>query len=143
MSSLRQRPFMLIHTQPVTDFSSGMPLGITSQSFYEAYCWVVFSHAIGESKLVEVWPDLVQVYAGFDPSVVNQDVAYDAEEWLAPEATLGPSQCALMIQLLGWEQFCQQFVKTNDPKQTLTALRGLDWMSVQQLGRLLDMEWAD
>jgi hypothetical protein len=134
---------MLIHTQPAPDFSSGMPLGITPQSFYEAYCWVVFSRAIGESKLVEVWPELVQIYAGFDPSVINQDIAYDAEEWLDPDAALGPNQCALMIQLLGWDQFCRQFIKTSDPKQTLTALRGLDWMSVQQLGRLLDMEWAD
>lgn len=134
---------MLIHTQPVTDFSSGMPLAMTSQSFYEAYCWVVFSHAIGESKLVEVWPDLIQIYAGFDPSGISPDIADAAEEWLDYDAALGPSQCAFMIQLLGWEQFCQQFVKTNDPKRTLAALRGLDWMSVQQLGRLLDMEWAD
>jgi hypothetical protein len=134
---------MLIQTQPAADFTSGMSLELTPQSFFEAYCWVVFSRAIGESKLVEVWPDLIQAYGGFDPYAVDQYTAPDVEEWISSEAALGPSQCALMIQLFGWEQFKQQFIKTSNPKQSLEALRGLDWMSVQQLGRLLDMDWAD
>jgi hypothetical protein len=134
---------MLLHTQPAPNFSSGTPLGLTPQTFYEAYCWVVFSRAMGESRLSEAWPDLVQVYREFDPSVIHQDIAQEAEEWVDADAALGPSQCALMIQLLGWEQFSRQFIKTSDPKQTLATLRGLDWMSVHQLGRLLDLEWAE
>jgi hypothetical protein len=134
---------MLIQTKPAADFTSGMSLELTPQSFFEAYCWVVFSRAIGESKLVEVWPDLIQAYVGFDPYAVDQYTTPEVSEWLSSDAALGPSQCALMIQLFGWEQFKQQFIKTSDPKQSLQSLRGLDWMSVQQLGRLLDMEWAD
>jgi hypothetical protein len=134
---------MLIQTQPATDFTSGMSLELTPQTFFEAYCWVVFSRAIGESKLVEAWPDLIQAYGGFDPYAVDQYTAPQAHEWVTSEATLGPSQCALMIQLFGWEQFKQQFISTGDPQKSLAALCGLDWMGVQQLGRLLDMDWAD
>jgi hypothetical protein len=134
---------MLIQTQPIADFSSGMSLELTPQSFFEAYCWVVFSRAIGESKLVEAWPDLIQVYVAFDPYAVDQYTAPQAHEWVTSAATLGPSQCALMIQLFGWEQFKQQFISTGDPQKSLTALCGLDSISVQQLGRLLDMDWAD
>jgi hypothetical protein len=134
---------MLIQTKPAADFTSGLSLELTPQSFFEAYCWVVFSRAIGESKLVEVWPDLIQAYVGFDPYAVDQYTTPEVGEWISSDAALGPSQCALMIQLFGWEQFKQQFIKTSDPKQSLQALRGLDWMSVQQLGRLLDMDWAD
>ena len=134
---------MLIQTQPVSDFTSGMSWELTPQTFFEAYCWVVFSRAIGESKLVEAWPDLIQVYHGFDPYAVDQNTTPDAQEWVPSEAALGPSQCALMIQLFGWDQFKQQFISTNDSQKSLATLRGLDWMSVQQLGRLLEMEWAN
>ena len=134
---------MLIQTQPAADFTSSMSSELTPQTFFEAYCWVVFSRAIGESTLVEAWPDLVQAYGGFDPHTVDQNTAPQAHEWIPSEAALGPSQCALMIQLFGWDQFKQQFISTNDPQMSLATLRGLDWMGVQQLGRLLDMEWAD
>jgi len=134
---------MLIQTEPAPDFTSGMSLTLTPQTFFEAYCWVVFSRVIGESKLVEVWPDLIQAYDGFDPYAVDQYTVPQAQEWVPSEAALGPSQCALMIQLFGWDQFKQQFIKTSDPQKSLATLRGLDWMSVQQLGRLLDMDWAN
>jgi hypothetical protein len=134
---------MLIHTQPAPNFTSGMSMVLTPQAFYEAYCWVVFSRAIGESQLVEIWPDLIETYSGFDPYTVDQYTAPAAQEWVPAEATLGPNQCALMIQLFGWEQFKRQFISTGDPQNSLAALHGLDWMSVQQLGRLLDMDWAD
>jgi hypothetical protein len=134
---------MLIQTKSTVNFTSGMSLELTPQTFFEAYCWVVFSHAMGESKLVEAWPDLIQTYGGFDPYEVDQYTAPQAHEWVSSEAALGPSQCALMIQLFGWEQFKKQFISTGDPQKSLAALRGLDWMSVQQLGRLLDMDWAD
>ncbi len=134
---------MLVQTQSTASFSSGMPLAVTPQSFFEAYCWVIFTRVMGESRLVEAWPELAEVYHNFDPFKIDKDVAAQAEEWVDSEATLGPSQCALMIQLFGWEQFSRQFIKTSEPKNTLALLRGMDWMSIQQLGRLLDMEWAD
>ena len=133
---------MLIQTQPAVDFTS-MSSELTPQTFFETYCWVVFSRAIGESKLIEAWPDLSKVYGDFDPYGVDLYTAPNAQEWVPSEATLGPSQCALMIQLFGWNQFKQQFISTSDPQKSLATLRGLDWMSVQQLGRLLDMEWVD
>jgi hypothetical protein len=134
---------VLIQTQPAVNHSSGMSSALTPQSFYEAYCWVVYSSAIGESSLIALWPELARIYQDFDPYTVNRDIATELEEWLDPEISLGPSQCALMIQLFGWEQFCQQFIKTSDPMLTLATLRGLNWMNVQQLGHLLSMEWAD
>ncbi|MGA7952615.1 MAG: hypothetical protein WCA07_03745 [Gloeobacterales cyanobacterium] len=134
---------MLIQTQPASDFTSGMSLKLTPQTFFEAYCWVAFSRAIGESKLIEIWPDLIKVYVDFNPYGVDQYTAPNAQEWMPSEVALGPSQCALMIQLFGWKQFKQQFISTSDPQQSLVTLRGLDWLSVQQLGRLLDMEWAN
>ncbi len=134
---------MLIQTQPAADFTSSMSSELTPQTFFEAYCWVVFSRAIGESKLIEAWPDLIKVYGDFDPYGVDLYTAPNAQEWVPSEATLGPSQCALMIQLFGWDQFKQQLISTSDPQKSLAMLRGLDWMSVQQLGRLLDMEWVD
>ena len=134
---------MLIQTQTTADFSSNTSAALTAQSFYEAYCWVVFTRAVGESTLVESWQDLAQVYSDFDPLKVNKETAIKAEEWLDSATTLGPSQCALMIQLLGWDRFYHEFIKTMDPKKSLALLRGMDWMSIQQLGRLLDMEWAD
>jgi hypothetical protein len=132
---------MLIQTQPVVDFSSAISIELTPQTFFEAYCWVVFSREIGESKLVRIWPDLIQTYGGFDPYAVDQ-YTVPAHKWLPAEAALGPSQCALMIQLFGWEQFKQQFISTSNPQKSLTTLRGLDWMSVHQLGRLLELAWA-
>jgi hypothetical protein len=134
---------MLIQTQPTANFSSSPSSTLSAQSFYEAYCWVVFTRAVGESRLADAWQDLAQVYNNFDPLKVNKETAIMAEEWLDSETTLGPSQCALMIQLLGWERFYHEFIKTTDPKKSLALLRGMDWMSIQQLGRLLDMEWAD
>jgi hypothetical protein len=134
---------MLTQTQPAPDFTSGMSLELTPQSFFEAYCWVVFSRAIGESKLVEIWPILIQAYGSFNPYAVDQYTAPQAHEWIPSEVALGPSQCALMIQLFGWEQFKQQMISTSEPQKSLAMLRGLDWMSVQQLGRILNMEWAD
>jgi hypothetical protein len=134
---------MLIQTQPTANFSSSMSSPLTAQSFYEAYCWVVFTRAVGESRLVDAWQDLAQIYSDFDPLKVNKDTAIRAEEWLDSITTLGPSQCALMIQLLGWDRFYHEFIKTTDPKKSLALLRGMDWMSIQQLGRLLDLEWAD
>jgi hypothetical protein len=134
---------MLVQTQSAVYHPSGMYAALTPQSFYEAYCWVVYSSAIGESSLIAIWPDLARIYQNFDPYTVDRDIATELEEWVDPETSLGPSQCALMIQLFGWEQFSQQFIKTSDPKQTLATLRGLNYMNVQQLGRLLNMEWAD
>lgn len=134
---------MLIQTQTTTNFSSSVPAVLTAKSFYEVYCWVIFTRAIGESKLIEAWPDLAQVYCDFDPLKVNKETAIRAEEWVDASTALAPSQCALMIQLLGWDQFYGEFIKTTDPKKSLALLRGMDWMSIQQLGRLLDMEWAD
>jgi hypothetical protein len=134
---------MLIQTQPASDFTSGISLKLTPQTFFEAYCWVAFSRAIGESNLIEVWPDLSLAYSGFNPYAVDQYTAPQAQQWVPSEAALGPSQCALMIQLFGWEQFKQQFISTSDPQKSLARLGGLDWLSVQQLGRLLNMEWAD
>ncbi|MGA7954827.1 MAG: hypothetical protein WCA07_15035 [Gloeobacterales cyanobacterium] len=134
---------MLIQTQPVPDFTSGISLELTPQTFFEAYCWVAFSCAMGESQLIEVWPDLFQAYGGFDPYTVDQYTAPQAQEWIPSEVALGPSQCALMIQLFGWDQFKQQFISTSDPQKSLATLRSLDWMNVQRLGRLLNMEWAD
>jgi hypothetical protein len=104
---------------------------------------VVYSYAIGESNLMVIWPSLARIYQNFDPYTVNKDIATELEEWVNPEIVLGPSQCALMIQLFGWEQFCQQFIKTSDPKLTLAKLRGLNSMNIQQLGHLLNMKWAD
>ncbi len=134
---------MLIQTQTTTNFSSSMPSALTAQSFYEVYCWVTFTRAIGESRLIEAWPDLAQVYCDFDPLKVSKETAIRAEEWVDAATALAPSQCALMIQLLGWDQFYGEFIKTTDPRKSLSLLRGMDWMSIQQLGRLLDMEWAD
>lgn len=138
-----QSPIMLVQTQTTDTFSSNMPSVLTAQAFYETYCWVIFTRAIGESRLMEAWPDLAQVYRNFDPLKVNKETAIQAEEWVDAATASGPSQCALMIQLLGWEQFHCEFIKTTDPKKSLALLRGMDWMSTQQLGRLLDMEWAD
>jgi hypothetical protein len=132
---------MLIQTQPPTNFSPSLSSALTAQSFYEAYCWVVFTRAVGESSMVNAWQNLAHVYSDFDPLKINKETAIKAEEWLDSETTLGPSQCALMIQLLGWDWFCQEFVKTADPKKSLALLHGMDWMSIQQLGRLLDMEF--
>jgi hypothetical protein len=134
---------MFVQTSSSLNFSSAMSSPLTPQKFYEAYCWAVYSRALGESRMIDLWPDLARIYQNFDPYTVNRSTASELEEWLDPETTLGPSQCALMIQLFGWEQFCQQFIKTADSKQTLATLRGMDWTSVQQLGRLLDMAWAD
>jgi hypothetical protein len=134
---------MFVQTSSSLNFSSAMSSSLTPQKFYEAYCWTVYSRALGESRLIDLWPDLARIYQNFDPYTVDRGTAAELEEWLEPETALGPSQCALMIQLFGWEQFCQQFIKTADPKQTLATLRGLDWMSVQRLGHLLDMAWAD
>ena len=134
---------MLIQTQPSVNFASSMPSALTPQSFYEAYCWVVYSCAIGESNLIAIWPALARIYQNFDPYTVDQDITTELEEWVDPKIVLGPSQCALMIQLFGWEQFYQQFIKTSDPKRTLATLRGLNWMNVQRLGHLLNMEWAN
>ncbi|MGA7952319.1 MAG: hypothetical protein WCA07_02250 [Gloeobacterales cyanobacterium] len=134
---------MLIQTQAAVDYASSLSSALTPRSFYEAYCWVVYSCAIGESKLMAIWPDLARIYQNFDPYTVNKDIATELEEWVDPKIALGPSQCALMIQLFGWEQFYQQFIKTSDPKRTLATLRGLDWLNVQRLGHLLNMEWAN
>ncbi|MGA7954410.1 MAG: hypothetical protein WCA07_12915 [Gloeobacterales cyanobacterium] len=131
---------MLIQTQPTTNFSSSMSSALTAQSFYEAYCWVVFTRAVGESRMADAWRDLARVYSDFDPLKVNKETVIKAEEWLDSETTLGPSQCALMIQLLGWDRFCHEFVKTTAPKKSLALLRGMDWISIQQLGRLLDLD---
>jgi hypothetical protein len=134
---------MLVQTQPPVNRLSDMSAALTPQSFYEAYCWVVYSCAIGESNLMAIWPDLARIYQEFDPYAVDRDLAAELEEWVDPEVALGPSQCALMIQLFGWEQFCQQFIKTSNPKLSLANLRDLNWMNVQHLGRLLNMAWAD
>lgn len=133
---------MLVQTQPTANFSSVISSALTPQAFYEAYCWVVFSRAIGEIELLAIWPCLAEIYAGFDPYTVGQNTVMAAQEWLDSETLLGPSQTALMIQLLGWENFQQQFIHSN-PQQSLYTLRGLDGMGVHQLGRLLNMEWAD
>ena len=134
---------MLVQTQPAVNYACSMTSALTPQSFYEAYCWVVYSCANGESNLIAIWPDLARIYQNFDPYTVDRDMATKLEERVDPEIALGPSQCALMIQLFGWEQFCQQFIKTSDPKLTLAKLRGLNSMNIQQLGHLLNMKWAD
>jgi hypothetical protein len=134
---------MLVQTQPTANFSSVISSALTPQAFYEAYCWVVFSRAIGESRLLAVWPCLAEIYAGFDPYTVGQNTVMAAQEWLDSETLLGPSQAALMIQLLGWENFQQQFIHSISPQQSLSTLRGLAWMGAHQLGHLLNMGWAD
>jgi len=84
---------MLSQTQPAPDFTSGMCLKLTPQTFFQAYYWVVFNRVIGESELVEAWPDLVQAYGGLDPYAAAQFTAPNAHGCVPFEAALAPSQC--------------------------------------------------
>jgi signal transduction histidine kinase len=83
---------MLSQTQSAPDFTSGMFLKLTPQTFFQAYYWVVFSRVIGESELVEAWPDLVQAYGGLDPYAAEQFTAPNAHGCVPFEAALAPSQ---------------------------------------------------